>query len=233
MLVDGVSVGRSPVGPLQLPAKTVRVHVVAPDPRLFNSARDAAEVILHAGAGTSLYFDLRPLLVLRSEPEPAAITLVGRVSGPDSLLGETPLQIPPGLLEGASVRFQKEGFADTTIAGTTIAVTGSASEPVPLRPSGATSSHGKPQRGKHSFYERRWFHWTLVGVGAALSGAAVVFHHEGDTWYDRYLASSDVRKIPDLYDQAVHYDHLAALSFGVGQAALIGGLALILTGQSR
>jgi hypothetical protein len=222
------------VGPLHLPAKTVHVHVIAPDPRLFNSARDAALVPLQPGGGTSLYFDLRPMAVLRSNPEPATIVLVGRSSAPDSLLGETPLPIPPGLLEGASVRFQREGFADTTVAGTALAIAGSAPARVALRPSGTGTGRGKTQeRRKGPFFQRRWFHWTLVGAGAALSGAAVIFHHEGDTWYERYLASTNVQEIPDLYDKTVHYDHLAAISFGAGQVALIAGLALIFTSHSR
>jgi hypothetical protein len=75
--------------------------------------------------------------------------------------------------------------------------------------------------------------WSLVGVGAALSGASVAFHRQGDEWYERYLASSNVDEIPDLYDHAVRYDRYAAFSLGSGQVCLIGGLILLLSGQSR
>ena len=80
---------------------------------------------------------------------------------------------------------------------------------------------------------RRWLQWSLVGVGAALSGAAIAFHHQGDIWYDRYLASSDVQEIPGLYDHAVRSDRRAAFSLGTGQVCLVGALVLLLTGQSR
>ncbi len=231
--VDGDPVGRSPVGPLDLPAKTVRVRVVAPDPRQFNLARDVAEVTLQPGGEATVYLDVRPSVTLRSDPEPAWVFLTGRPLGaPDSLLGETPLSVRHAVIETSQIRFHREAFADTTLPGSLFA--GEAGHPprVSLRPTG----HGSPALGpapKPTLFRKKWFQWTLVGVGAALSGAAVILHDRGDLWYERYLESSDVDEIPGLYDRATHYDRLAAVSLGVGQVSLIGGIILLLTGQSE
>jgi hypothetical protein len=86
-------------------------------------------------------------------------------------------------------------------------------------------SHGRP------IYRKGWFQWSLITIGAALSGAAVALHHQGDDAYDLYLKSSDVSEIPDLYDEAVRYDRWAAASLAVGQVCFVGGLILLATGQ--
>jgi len=231
VLVDGVSVGRSPVGPLHLAAKTVHVRVLPADPRSFNLAQTTSDVTLRAGAQTTAYFDLRPTVIVRSDPEPVTLALVIRASGPDSLLGETPLALPPALLDDGSLRFQRGGYADTTISGRAF-LTDSGPPRVALRL--GPTANGRPATAsrKVAFYRKPWFHWTMIGTGLALSGAAAAFHHKADDTYNKYLASADVEEIPGLYDQTVHYDHLAAISFGVGQVALIGGVVLILTSQA-
>lgn len=230
VLVDGISVGSSPVGPLHLAAKTVHVRVVPADPRGFNVAQTTSDVTLRSGAQTTVYFDLRPTVVVRSDPEPATLALVVRSSGPDSLLGETPLAIPPALLEDGSIRFQRGGYADTTISGATFL-----GDPGPPRVALRVQSRAKAREvgvsKSRPFYRKSWVHWTMIGAGLALSGAAVAYHHKADDSYNQYLASTDIHEIPDLYDQTVHYDHLAAFSFGAGQVALIGGIVLILTSQ--
>jgi len=233
VLVDGAPVGRSPIDSLHLPAKTVRVRVLAADPRRFDPARDALPVTIRAGSTVTVFLDLRPSILLRSDPEPAFVLLTARPGDlADSLLGETPLTVKPAWIEGASLRFGRESFADTVLLSSAfldpahgpprVALRGSGLPPPPLGPAPRTS-----------LFRKRWVQWTLVGVGTALSGAAVAFHHQGNEWYDRYLASSDVDQIPDLYDRAARYDRYAAFSLGVGQVCLIGGLLLLFTGQSR
>jgi len=231
VFVDNVSVGLSPVGPLHLVAKTVHIRVVPADPRSFNIAHTTSDITLRAGAQTTAYFDLRPTVIVRSDPEPATLSLVVRAAGSDSLVGETPVAIPPALLEDASLRFQRGGYADTTLSGATFLGESGAPLVVLRLQSRATGHPGSTSR-KAAFYRKPWFHWTLIGAGLALSGAAVAFHHKADGTYDHYLASTDVEEIPGLYDQTVHYDHLAAISFGSGQVALIGGVVLILISQA-
>ena len=232
VLVDGVSVGRSPVGPLHLVAKTVHVRVVPVDPRSFSLAQTASDVTLRSGSQTTAYFDLRPSVIVRSDPEPVTLALVVRASAPDSLLGETPFSIPPALLENGSLRFQRGGYVDTTISGASfLADSGPPRVALRLDPRSKAHSAGTSHKSA-AFYRKPWLHWTLIGTGLALSGAAVAFHRQADDYYDKYQASTDVEAIPGLYDQTVHYDHLAAVSFGAGQVALIGGLVLILTSQA-
>jgi len=233
VLVDGVEVGRSPIDSLPLPLKTVLVRALAADPRQFNTARDAVPVTLRAGSTVTVFLDLRPSVLLRSEPEPAFVLLVDRPAGlSDSLLGETPLQVKPAWIEGAALRFGRESFADTVVQSAAFLNPDASPPRVALRPSGIPPPPLGPA-SRRSLFRKRWVQWTLVGVGAALSGAAVAFHHQGDEWYDRYLASSNVDEIPDLYDRAVRYDRYAAVSLGSGQVCLIGGLLLLLAGQSR
>jgi hypothetical protein len=232
-MVDGAYVGRSPIDSLAFPPKAVDVRVLGPDLRRFDGTRDEARVSLKAGATVTVFLDVRPSILLRSEPEPASVILTNRPGDlPDSLLGETPLSVTPASMEGAELRFALETFADTVLSAATLVDSAGGGVRVALR----RSSTPLPTLGPASrtpLYRRGWFRWSLVGVGAALSGAAVVFHNQGDDWYDRYLASSDVRKIPDLYDRAVRNDHLAVFSVATGQICLIGGLVLLLTGQSR
>lgn len=233
VLIDGRSVGMSPAGPLILPAKHVRVQVVTGDPRRFDTVRDAADVTLRPGAAVTLTLDVRPSVLLRTEPEPASVSLTARDAGaPDSLLGETPISIPPALLGIASLRFWRESYADTIIPGAAFVDASG----VPLRVTLRRSNAGPEpavRAARLPLRHRRWFQWTLVGAGTLLSGAAVYFHHKGDDWYEQYLASSDVDEIPELYDRAVRCDRLAAISLGVGQVTLIGGIILLLQGQSR
>src|SRR5262245_58020214 len=60
VLVDGVRVGRSPVGPLWVPSKPVQVQAFSDDPRRFEATRDT--VLLNPKPGQALVatIDLRP-----------------------------------------------------------------------------------------------------------------------------------------------------------------------------
>jgi hypothetical protein len=233
VLVDGVEVGRSPIDSLRLPAKAVLVRVLSADPRRFDSARDALPVTIRAGATVTVFLDLRPSVLLRSDPEPAFVLLVDRPGDlPDSLLGETPLTVKPAWIEGAGLRFGRESFADTVLASSAFLDPAQKPPRVALRRSGLPAPRLGPAP-RTSLFRKRWVQWSLIGVGAALSGAAVAFHQQGDEWYDRYLASSNVDEIPDLYDRAARYDRYAAFSLGTGQVCLIGGLLLLFSGQSR
>ncbi len=233
VFVDGVEVGRSPIDSLRLPVKTVLVRAVASDPRRFDPVRDAMPVTLRVGSTVTVFLDLRPSVLLRSDPEPAFVLLVGRPADlADSLLGETPLSVKPAWIEGAALRFEREAFADTVLSGSAFLDPAQSPPRVALRRSGILPPRLGPA-SRTPLFRKRWVEWTLVGVGAALSGAAIAFHRQGDEWYDRYLASSNVKEIPDLYDRAVRYDHYSAVSLGTGQVCFIGGLLLLLSGQSR
>ena len=233
VFVDGVEVGRSPIDSLRLPVKTVLVRAVASDPRRFDPVRDAVPVTLRVGSTVTVFLDLRPSVLLRSDPEPAFVLLVGRpVDLADSLLGETPLSVKPAWIEGAALRFERESFADTVLLSSAFLDPAQSPPRVALRRSGILPPPLGPA-SRRPLLRKRWVEWTLVGVGAALSGAAIAFHRQGDEWYDRYLASSSVKEIPDLYDRAVRYDHYSAVSLGAGQVSFIGGLLLLLSGQSR
>lgn len=232
MLVDSLAAGRTPIDSLRLAPASYLVRVVAPDPRRFDPAIDAVQITLHRGASVSVLIDVRPSVLLRSTPEPASVFLTARaLEAPDSLLGETPLRVRPSVVEPARLRFARPGYADTTLFGAAFVGDSTAVSSVRLRsgrslaPPPASASAGAP------VYRKGWFQWTLIGIGAVLSGAAVVFHHQGDVAYDGYLQSSDVTEIPGLYDDAVRYDRWAAVSLGVGQACLVSGFVLLVTGQ--
>jgi PEGA domain len=228
--IDGAPVGRSPVGPLAVPPGSHRIRAIPADPRRYGVSSTETVVTLPEGTERTVRFDLRPPVVLRTDPEPALVTRTGQPAAADSLLGSTPLSIRPAIIETAWLRFTREAFADTTVAGAAFL---SASEQlrVPLRRvSKEVSRSGPPSRVP--VYRKRWFQWSLVGIGAVLTGAAAVWHREADTTYDEYLASSNAEEIPDLYDRTIDLDRKATTSFLFGQAAMIGGALLLLTGQS-
>lgn len=228
--IDGTPVGRSPLGPLAVPPGTHRVRATPEDPRRFGTPAGDTVVTLAEGGETTVRLDMRPPVVVRTNPEPALVTLTGRQAAPDSLLGSTPLSIRPSVIETSHLRFTRESFADTTVAGTAFL----ASEPlrVSLRQTSALRSPSE-SKGRTPIVSKRWFQWTLVGIGAVLTGAAAVWHNEADRTYDQYLASSNVEEIPDLYDRTIDYDRRATASFIAGQACLISGALLLLTGQSH
>lgn len=231
ILVDGVPAGRSPAGPLWLPAKTVWVRALPDDPRRFDPAQDDAEVTLMPGATSHVFLDLRPAIALRSAPEPARVFRVA-VSGDDSLLGETPLTLRPALLERSRFRFVGSDHADTVAAGESLMelALDSGSAWILLR----RVSRSLPlEAPRPPVYRRRWLQWTLVGVGAGLTGAAAVLKREGNRWYDRYLESSDRLVLDSYFDRAVRYDRLSLVSLGVGQVLFTGGLFLLVSGSSR
>lgn len=228
--VDGAPAGRSPTGPIPLTPGTHRVRALPEDPRRFGTPALDRAVTLVAGSEFTLRLDLRPAVVLRTDPEPAFVTLTGR-QAPDSLLGSTPLAVRPSVFEPYGLRFTREAFADTTLPGAAF-LAGRDPLRVPLRriaaaPMEADSSERIP------LYRKKWVQWSLVGIGAVLTGAAAVWHREADRTYDEYLASSDVEEIPGLYDRTVELDRRATASFLAGQAALITGGILLLTGQSE
>lgn len=228
--VDGIPVGRSPVGPLALPPGAHRVTAIPADPRRFGTPVTEARVTIQAGVESVVRLDLRPPVVLRTEPEPALVTLTGRMAA-DSLLGSTPLSVRPSVIEPYGLRFALEAFADTTIPGAAF-VSATGAPRVSLRriaaaPTRIESSPRVP------LYRKRWVQWTLVGIGAVLTAAAAVWHDEADDTYEEYLASSNVEEIPGLYDRTIELDRRATASFIAGQAAMITGGLLLLTGQSE
>jgi hypothetical protein len=228
VFVDGREAGRSPVT-TSLPARTVRVRAVPADPRVFSLGPTEKWVSLTPGGTSTVTLDLRPPFTLQSVPSPASVFLGSLESGAaDSLLGTTPIPLLPSLLEPALVRLSSAAYADTTIRGDSlIARAAGGSVRIDLR---RVAPFGSEKSARSApIYRRSWFPWSLIGLGAALSIASVFLHQEADDWYDQYLESSDPQEISESYDQAAHYDDLATASLVAGQAALLGGLYLIIT----
>ncbi len=229
ILVDEVEAGRSPIGPVWLPAKTVRVRALADDPRRFDTAQDEVQAVLRPGSTTRVFLDIRPSIMIRSTPEPARVLLLAAPDR-DSLLGETPLAVQPGLLQRNRVRLLAPDHADTMMWGDTLidrAETSGAAA-VSLRRVAQTLPVAVRRPPLH---RRRWFQWTLVATGAGLTGAAAILRREGDRWYDRYLDSSDRRVLDTYFDRAVRYDRFSLASLGVGQVLFTGGLVLLVSGS--
>jgi hypothetical protein len=228
VFIDGTLVGYSPIGPFEWPARETHVRVLPRDPRRFGVGRDAADVTLARGTSTALFFDLRPSVTLRSDPQGALVTVTDRAAG-DSLLGATPVAVPPAVYEGAALRFSAPAHADTVLSGAALSLAPEAFE-VALRRVDWSVPRTGPTRGT-PVYRKTWIHWTLVGVGAALSVSSIGLHQRADDYYAQYLASSDVDEIPYLYDQATKYDRLAGAALVVGQTALLSGIVMLLLGQ--
>jgi len=218
------------LGPIWLPAKTVRVRALPDDPRHFDNASDAAQATIRPGVTARVFLDLRPRVMLRSAPEPAQVFRFA--AGGDSLLGETPLGIGPALLEGNRFRFRAPDHADTTVSGDSLLDLGRASGSASVSLRRVAQTLAAPAR-RPPVYRRPWLQWSLVGVGAGLTGAAALLRREGDQWYERYLQSSDRRLLDSYFDRAVRYDHLSLVALGVGQVFFTGGLFLLVSGSTR
>ncbi len=231
VLVDEVEAGRSPLGPLWLPAKTVRVGALHDDPRRFDSISDEAQVVIQPGGIAHVFLDLRPSVMVRSTPEPAKVFRVRDV-GSDSLIGETPLWLAPSFLEGNRLRLVAMDHADSVFAGTSLLMSKSQSgtASVSLRRVAVTITPPPPRK---PIYRKRWVQLGLVAVGAALTGGAALLRREGDRWYDRYQTSSDRRVLDEYFDRAVHYDHLSLASLASGQVLFTGGVVLLVSGGGR
>jgi len=232
VLVDGVRVGRAPVGPLWVPSKPIRVQAISEDPRRFEPGRDTVMVTPKAGDALEVSIDLRPTVLLRSIPEPAAIFLEDAGSR-DSLLGDTPLRILPASIERRGIRLAAAEHADSILDGTAL---------LALVPEGGAATirlrriapHLPPAAPRSPpIYRRRWLQLAMIGVGAALTGTSAILRHEADEWYDRYLASTDSREIPHFYDRTVHFDRLAGGTLASGQVLLTAGIFLLVTSGSR
>ena len=225
--IDGESVGRSPLGPIEHAARAVRVRVLPPDPRRFSLGRDAMDVTLVKDGSAHLFFDLRPSITIESEPMGAIVTVTDRAAG-DSLLGATPVSVPPGLIEGAAVRFAAPAHADTVISGAALVEDENGTAHVELRRV-VWASPGPTRRTP--LLKKAWFQWTMVGIGTALSVSAIPLHQKADDYYEQYLASSNADEIPYLYDQTQKYDKLAGGALIVGQTLLVSGIVSLLLGQ--
>lgn len=233
VLVDGVRVGRAPVGPLWIPAKAIRVQALSDDPRRFEPGRDTVLVTPKAGDALTVAIDLRPSVLVRSLPEPAALFVQERASRGDSLLGDTPLRLLPARLEGRAFRLSAPEHGDTVLTGEAILALAPEGGPATVRLRRvAPHVAPEPPRGP-PVYRRRWFQLAMIGAGAVLTGTSAVLRHEADRWYDRYLASSDSREIPRFYDRTVHYDRLAGGTLASGQVLLTAGIFLLVTSATR
>lgn len=232
VLVDGVRVGRAPVGPLWVPAKAIRVQALSEDPRRFEPGRDTVLVTPKAGDALTVAIDLRPSVLVRSLPEPAALFLEAPAGG-DSLLGDTPLRLLPARLEGRAFRLSAAEHGDTVLTGEALLAIAPAGGPATVRLR-RVAPHRIPEPPRAPpIYRRRWFQLAMIGAGAVLTGTSAVLRHEADGWYDRYLSSSDSREIPRLYDRTVHYDRLAGGTLGSGQVLLTAGIFLLVTSATR
>lgn len=233
VLVDGVRVGRAPVGPVWVPAKAIRIQALSDDPRRFEPGRDTLLVTPRPGDALDVTIDLRPSVLFRSAPEPASLFVEDAPGGADSLVGETPLRLIPSRIERRAFRLEAPEHADSSLSGDAIlALARSAgSATVALRRVAPHALPGPPPAPP--IYRRRWFQLALIGAGAVLTGTSAVLRHEADGWYDRYLASSDADEIPRLYDRTVHYDRLAGATLGSGQVLLTAGIFLLVTSTSR
>jgi hypothetical protein len=231
VLIDEIVAGRSPIGPIWIPARTVRVRAVHDDPRRFDAISDERRVEIRPGGTTRVFLDLRPSVMLRSAPEPARLFRLRQV-GTDSLVGETPLPLTAAFLEQNRFRLRAADHADSVFAGSSLLQSpgrdGAAS--VSLRRIAETLP---PMPAHVPVYRKRWLQWSLVAVGAALTGGAALLRREGDDWYQRYQQSSDRRVLDTYFDRAVHYDHLSLSSLAVGQVLFTGGLVLVVNGSGR
>jgi hypothetical protein len=225
--------GSSPIEGFPLDSGLVKVTAFPLEPRLFESATAESVVAARPGESIHLEFDLRPNAVVQSLP----ISLVSRVSWeesrPDSFLGSTPIRLPIALLETNSIRLTASGFADSIVLGPKLlAQTGEGARkanivlrPVALSPTAAPSSP--------PLFKRKWFAWTLVGVGALVTGGAVVLRDEADRSYERYLDATDPQVIEEAYDRTIQYDRYAAGALGGGQVLFSTGLLLLITGTAK
>ncbi len=222
--------GRSPLGPIWVPSKTVRVRARLDDPRAFDPAHDETQVTIQPGATSRVFLDLRPTLMLRTAPEPAEVFRI--IEGRDSLVGETPIPLSPAFLEGRRFLLRAPDHADTTFTGESILALRQSDgrAVVSLRRTAETLPPAAPLI---PIYRRRWLQWSFVGVGAVLTGASALLRREGDKWYDRYMESSDRRVLDTYFDRAVHYDHLSLAALGVGQLLFTGGVVLLVNGSDR
>lgn len=234
VLVDGVRVGRSPIGPLWVAAKPIRVQALSDDPRRFEPGRDTVVVTPDSGASVTAMIDIRPSVLLRSHPEPAALFLEAPGgAGNDSLLGDTPRRVLPSRLELRTFRLAAPEHADTTLSGEAILALAAGGAPVTvaLRRNAPHMPPAPPRAPR--LVHRRWFQIALIGAGAALTGTSAVLRHEADDWYDRYLDSSDPQEISRSYDRTVHFDRLAGAALGTGQVLLTAGIFLLVTSVTR
>ena len=227
VLIDEIEAGRSPIGPIWIPARTVRVRAVQDDPRRFDAAADERRVQIHPGTTTRVFLDLRESVMLRSSPEPARLFRV-RQAASDSLVGETPIPLAAAFLEQNRFRLEAMDHADSIFAGASLL--GSPRASVSLRRVTETLPLLPP---RVPVYRKRWLQWSLVAVGAALTGGAALLRREGDDWYQRYQRSSDRRVLDTYFDRAVHYDHLSLASLAAGQVLFTGGLVLVVSGSGR
>jgi hypothetical protein len=179
--------------------------------------------------------DLRPSVLIRAVPEPAALFLEdGGSAGSDSLLGQTPYRALPYRLERRAFRIVAPEHADSTLSGEWILARAPQGGTVTVALRRVVAPHMSPEPPRSPpLIRRRWFQLALIGAGAALTGTSAILRHEADRWYDRYLGSSDPAQIERFYDRTAHYDRLAGASLGSGQALLTAGIFLLVTSATR
>jgi len=232
--INGLDAGPSPVSPVEIVSGRTVIRAFRGDPRRFQPVEDGRTADVAPGETLFVRLDLRDPVLLRSDPEPARITLIPpRPDARDVAAGDTPLRLTPRRLEGWRVRVGARGYADSVLSGSAIvdlAEGANGSVAITLRSLGLPPAAPPPGP---SLLGRRWLHWALIGAGTALTGGAAVLRHKGDRAYEAYLDATRPAEIARLYDRTIHYDRLSSVALGVGQVALTSGLFLFVSGIGR
>jgi len=231
VLVDGEPAGRSPLLVRRPGPGQVRVRVLREDPRQFDRSRDEALVSVATGDTAHVAFDLRPPVVLETRP-PGAGAFLRRPGTTDRPVGRTPLPLLRAEMTDGHYLLRHSCCADTVLAGAALleAAAARGTAVVALRPTPRAA--GEP-RARAPVWRRRWVHWGLVGIGAGLTGASVLWKRRGDAWYDRYLESSDRMALEGYYDRAILYDRRSLAALAAGQALFTVGIVLLASDGAR
>ena len=218
VLIDGVVVGSTPL--LNYPV-VAGEHALAVRCMPFGSWMDSDWVdTVTVAAGDTVELEARFLIgyTISSSPYGAQVWVDGRI------VGTTPfvLRLPEGKI--AQVELSMSGYRPAYltvgIASPLAAVRGSKRRyEVVLQEDFNYAVLQERESLQHRNRLRRYRRLTYISAGISLAAgvAAVLFKHEADATYNRYLVVGDPIKRERAFDRALQYDRYSGAAFAVFQ----------------
>jgi hypothetical protein len=146
------------------------------------------------------------------------------------LVGETPIFFKLPENEIAEITLSKPGYRDTTL---TLGLTPQrffdvelAAAKIPLHLALGSVNADKRPRSRVILY-------SAAALTLAAGGLAFYFRSRGDDKYESYLRTGDPEFIEKYYNDAKHFDRLAAVSFGIFQISFVASFYLLLKEANR
>lgn len=215
--LDGELVGQTPLSSLKTNEGFHSIEVRHPDPGQWLGVNWEKSFFIRQNETITLEVTFPKSTWIMSQPSQATVYVNGRLKGATPLVLELPSD------SAASITVEKEGYEIYHIDPMQINQT--------ILQIQLIKSEGLIQLGNDVPRINR--RWTWAGGILALVSGGIGFYckYRADRAYDKYLQSNNPTDMNRHFDEAVRYDKLMGVFYGVGEASLGLSLIMVISGH--